>query len=414
MMTMNKKMRELKEKMEAKTNEAKSFLSGENKDVDKATAILNEVDDLKKEFEAEKRLFEMEQAEAENAAGEQLKKKGDSESTKKFASTVRAMVHKTVTPMSEGVNADGGYTVPEDISTEIEKYPVAAFSVEPYITTENVKTNKGARTYEKKGTVTPFADVDEGGAIPAVTTPKFERKTYAIGDKGGYIPITNDLLNDSDAGLKAYLVGKLGEKRVATINDEFFTAMTDTGEDDPVAIASLADIKKIINVTVGSAYNSLIMVNDDGWNWLDCLEDKNGRPLLTPYGDSDNRIGKLSIGGSVVRVIRVPNTVWPSGETAMPIIIGDTKAAFKRFDRLQMEIKISDVASVTGFNAFEQNGALIRAFMRDDSKVWDADAFVYGEIAFPSEDDDEEETETETETSSQQTETPSGQSGTTP
>ena len=384
----NKKMRELKEKILAKNKEADSFTSGENRDIDKAEKILNEIEDLKKEFAVQKRIFENQQAEAEAAAGEQLEKKADSDSTKKFAGTIRAMVHKTVTPMSEGVNADGGYTVPEDISTKIEKYPVAAFSVVPYITTENVKTNKGARTSEKKGSVTPFAELDEGGAIPAVATPEFERKTYAIGDKGGYIPITNDLLNDSDAGLEAYLVGKLGEKRIATINDEFFTAMTDTGEDDPVAIASLADIKKIINVTIGSAYDSLIMVNDDGWNWLDCLEDANHRPLLTPYGDSDNRIGKLSIGGSVVRVIRVPNTVWASGETAMPIIIGDTKAAFKRFDRLQMEIKISDVASVTGFNAFEQNGALIRAFMRDDAKVWDADAFVYGEIAFPEEEEE--------------------------
>lgn len=392
MVTMNKKMRELREKMEAKTKEAKSFLGEENKDVGKATALLDEVDDLQKEFDAERRMFEIEQKAAEEEAGKQLEKKGESEVTKKFTATVRAMVRKdpaSVTPMSESVNADGGYTVPEDISTKIEQYPVATFSVEPYITTEKTSTNKGARTYEKKGTVTPFEEVDEGGAIPVTATPEFERKTYSIGDKGGYIPITNDLLNDSDANLESYLIGKLGEKRIATINNEFFTAMTDTGTDDPVAIASIADIKQIINVTIGSAYNSLIMVNDDGWNWLDCLEDKNGRPLLTPYGDSDNRVGELSIGGSIIKVVRVPNTVWASSETAMPIIIGDTKAAFKRFDRLQMEIKISDVASVTGFNAFEQNGALIRAFMRDDSKVWDADAFVCGEIAFPSDEEEE-------------------------
>ena len=391
-MKMNKKMRELKEKMDAKAAEARSLLDGENKDVEKATKLMNEVDDLKKEFDLEKRLFENEQAAAEEAAGEQLEDKKASDSTKKFATTIRAMVRKdpaAVTPMSESVNADGGYTVPEDISTKIEQYPVATFSVEPYITTEKVTTNKGARTYEKKGTVTPFEEVDEGGAIPVSATPEFERKTYAIGDKGGYIPITNDLLNDSDTNLEAYLTAKLSDKRTATINNEFFTAMTDTGTDDPVAIASIADIKRIINVVIGSAYNSQIMVNDDGWNWLDCLEDRNGRPLLTPCGESNNRVGELSVGGSIIRVIRVPNTVWASGETAMPIIIGDTEAAFKRFDRLQMEIKISDVASVTGFNAFEQNGALIRAFMRDDAKVWDADAFVYGEIAFPSEEEEE-------------------------
>ena len=397
-MEMNKRMRELKEKMDAKVAEARSLLDGENKDVEKSTKLMNEVDDLQKEFDLEKRLFEKELEVVKAAADKTAEKKKAADSTKKFAATVRAMVRKNVTPMSEGVDADGGYTVPEDISTRIEQYPTEEFSVENFITTENVTTNKGARTYERKGTITPFASLDEGGAIPVEAIPHFERKAYAIDDKGGIIPITNDLLNDSDTNLTAYVVEWLRKKQIATINSEFFTAMTATGgqgePEAPVDIATIKDIKTIINVTIGSAYNSLIMVNDDGWNWLDCLEDKNGRPLLTPYsGEQDNRIAKLSIGGKIITVVNVPNDVWASTETHMPIIIGDTKAAFKRFDRQQMDIKISDVAAVEGFNAFQQNGALIRAFLRDDAGVWDYDAFVYGQIAFPTE---AEGTDTET------------------
>lgn len=376
---MNKKMKELREKINAKTDEAKSLLNGENKDVEKATALLDEIDTLEKEYEAEKRLFKFEQKKAEKESGRQLEEKHSAESTKKFAETIRGMANKTVTPMTEGVNADGGYTVPEDISTKIEQYPTTEFSIEPYITTENVSTNKGARTYEKKGNVTPFAEVDEGGAIPVSATPQFERKTYTITDKGGMIPITNDLLNDSDANLEAFLVEHLHKKRIATINNEFFTKMT---ADEATAITGLADIKKIINVTIGSAYNSIILTNDDGWNWLDCLEDNNGRPLLTSYIGEDNRIAQLSIGGSIIKVVRVPNSEWKSTETDIPFIIGDIKAAFKRHDRQQLEIKISDVAAIEGFNSFAQNGALLRAFMRDDAKVWDEDAFVYAKLAF--------------------------------
>lgn len=388
-MNMNKRMRELKEKMDAKVLMARTLLDGENKDVEKSTKLMNEVDELKKEFDLEKRLFDLDQEEAKTASDKQAEKKAEKDSTEKFAKTVRAMARKTVTPMSEGVDADGGYTVPEDISTRIEQYPAEEFSVENFITTERTTTNKGARTYEKKGKVTPFASLDEGGAIPVEAIPQFERKAYAIDDKGGIIPITNDLLNDSDTNLTAYVVEWLRKKQIATINSEFFTAMTATGgagePEAPVDIATIKDIKTIINVTIGSAYNSLIMVNDDGWNWLDCLEDKNGRPLLTPYSEQENNIGKLSIGGKIITVVNVPNDVWASTETHMPIIIGDTKAAFKRFDRQQMDIKISDVAAVEGFNAFQQNGALIRAFLRDDAGVWDYDAFVYGQIAFPTE-----------------------------
>jgi HK97 family phage major capsid protein len=394
MVTLNKKMKDLREQINTKTSQAKAFLAdGEGKDVDKATQLLNEADALEKEYDAEKRLFEREQEEAKKLSGEQLGEKKRAEITSKFASTVRGMVRKdgTVTAMTEGVAADGGYTVPEDISTKIEKYPVEDFSVEPYIDTETVKTNKGARTYEKKGTVTPFVAVDEGGAIPAAATPKFERLTYSIGDMGGMVPITNDLLSDSDANLEAYLVEHLRKKEIATINSEFFTTMT-AGES--TAIATLKDIKTIVNVTIGSAYNCLIMTNDDGYNWLDCLEDKNGRPLLTPCGDVNNRVSELSIGGSIHKVVRVPNSVWASSQTDIPFIIGDIKAAFKRFKRLGMQIKISDVASIQGFNAFEQNGALIRAFLRDDAKIRDSDAFVFAElplsVAAQDEEDDEQ------------------------
>lgn len=57
---MNKKMRELYLKIEQKTLMAKGFLEeGENKDLTKAESLLNEVDVLKKEFELEKKRFEL-------------------------------------------------------------------------------------------------------------------------------------------------------------------------------------------------------------------------------------------------------------------------------------------------------------------------------------------------------------------
>ena len=51
---MNKKMRDILSKIQAKTEEAKSFMDGENKDVEKANALMDEVDALQKEFELEK------------------------------------------------------------------------------------------------------------------------------------------------------------------------------------------------------------------------------------------------------------------------------------------------------------------------------------------------------------------------
>ena len=56
---MNKKMRELYNRIEQKTLMAKGFMEeGENKDLVKAESLLNEVDELQKEFNLEKRVYE--------------------------------------------------------------------------------------------------------------------------------------------------------------------------------------------------------------------------------------------------------------------------------------------------------------------------------------------------------------------
>ena len=54
---MNKRMRELQAQIIAKTAEAQGFMNGENKDIVKANAILDEVDALQKEFDTEERLL---------------------------------------------------------------------------------------------------------------------------------------------------------------------------------------------------------------------------------------------------------------------------------------------------------------------------------------------------------------------
>jgi hypothetical protein len=45
-----------------------------------------------------------------------------------------------------------------------------------------------------------------------------------------------------------------------------------------------------------------------------------------------------------------------------------------------MSLKASDVASIGSFNAFAQNMTLIRAIVRDDYRVKDADSIVNGYI----------------------------------
>lgn len=384
-MLINKKMRQLKEQMNQKTAQAKAFLAdGEGKDVEKATALLGEVDELQKEYDAEEKLFKLEQTAAEEKSEKQFEKKHEANSVEKFADTIRGMVRKdgTVTPMTEGVNASGGYTVPEDIRTEIEHFKENDFSFESYISKENVATNKGRRTYESKTNVTPFVEFTEGEEVPESDKPTYIPVNYEITDKGGFIPLTKDLINDSSTNLKSELVRWFGRKRRATINYNVLSKLT-TGV-TPTAFTDLKGLKKLVNVTVGSAYDVKIFTNDDGINWLDCLEDEEGRSLLNPV-PSDPKKMQLNIGGKVREVVAVPNSVLASAagsgnSTVIPFIIGELSEAVKMFDRQQLEITISDSASVPGFNAFAQNGVLMRGVVRNDFEKLDTSAYAYATV----------------------------------
>jgi HK97 family phage major capsid protein len=379
---MNKKMREILAKIQAKTAEAKGFMDGENKDVEKANALMDEVDSLNKEYETEKRLFEAEKAiGAEKGAPvvAEPEKKVEESPLAKFAKAVRSILRGEKGLVEGGDGANGGYTVPEDVQTKVNKWAEADYSLLNDIDVVPVSTNKGARTYQKKGKADVFVDLDENGAITKeITAPQFERVSYAIQDRAGFMPVSNDLINDSDANIMTIVSEWLGKANVATSNAKILEIINGKADTDFVNIDG---IKKAINVTLGQAYknSSKIITNDDGLNYLDTLKDKNDRPLLNP-DPTDSAKLTLRCGTVVVPVKVLPNDVLASEGTKIPFIIGDLKAGIRKWDRQSMSIKASDVAVIGDFNAYAMNMTLVRAIMRDDYTEMDKDSYVRGHI----------------------------------
>ena len=385
---MNKRMREILAKIQAKTAEAKGFMAeGENKDVEKANALMDEVDILMAEYEAEKRIYEAEKAEgmedADSHAGNGEEETKELTGEEIVAKEVRAIMapgkYASDKDLVESVDADGGYTVPEDIQTTINHWPEIVYSFLDDISVENVSTNKGARTYQKKADTEAFIDLDENGAITKkITAPQFERITYAIQDRAGFMPVSNDLIHDSDANITAIVTQWLARANIATANEKILGIIK---AKDQVAIDGLNGIKKIVNVTLGQAYKSgaKIITNDDGLNYLDTLVDENGRHMLNPDPTDSARLA-LRCGTVVVPVKVVPNKAMVSEGTKIPFVIGDLKAGIRKYNRQAMSLKASDVAVIGDFNAFAMNMTLIRAILRDDYKALDNDAYVYGYI----------------------------------
>ena len=375
---MNKKMRELLAKIQSKTAEAKSFMDGENKDVEKANAIMDEVDGLQKEYETEKRLYEAEKMTGAQSATTVVEPKENKEvdESAKFAKAVRQFIKKGLV---EGVDEDGGYTVPEDISTRIEHYKDVDYDLEQDIEVINVTTNKGARTYQKKTTPNILVDIDENGNITEeIEAPKFERVPYVIQDRAGFMPVSNDLVADSDANIIDVMVEWFGKAKVNTTNAKVLAKVAEKAQVD---LKDIDGIKKALNVTLGQAYKAgaKIYTNDDGLNYLDTLKDANQRPLLNP-DPTDSAKLQLRCGTTVLPIKVLPNKVLATVGGKVPFIVGNLFDYTRKYNRQTMSIKASDVATIGNFNAFAQNMTLLRGILRDDYRVKDADSIVNGYI----------------------------------
>ena len=149
--------------------------------------------------------------------------KGYEAAVKSFAAAARAGFPKTKAAgdfMSEGENADGGYTVPEDISAKIIQFRESRESLLGEVTVAPVTTRGGKRTIKKRGQHQGFATVAEAAKFGKSATPQFAVLEYEIKKRGGYLPVTNELLEDSDNNIAAVAVEWLGDEARVTVNKE--------------------------------------------------------------------------------------------------------------------------------------------------------------------------------------------------
>lgn len=381
---MNKKLLELLDSINNKKQEVKDLVAAG--DLENAKKAKEELKNLQEQFDL---LKDIEEDDVTNAEG-RLKTGTvvpvqDKNPEKEFADAARRGFRNA---MNEGTASEGGYTVPEDIQTRINTYREAKASLIDLVDVENVTTNKGSRTFKKRSQQTGFQKVGEGGKIPGKNTPQFERISYEIEKYAGYFPTTNELLEDSDANITGTLVSWIGDESRVTRNKIILGVIN---EKEKTELKGLDDIKKALNVTLGQAFKptSRIVTNDDGLQYLDTLKDNDGKYILQPNPAQPMQM-VLCAGATRISVFVIPNSDLPSdtetaGTRKIPMIIGDLKEGIKFFDRKQLTIMTSNIASAGDLNAFEEDLTLFRAIEREDCKMKDLQAFVNGVITIEDE-----------------------------
>ena len=373
---MNKKLLELLDKINNKKVEVRSLV--DQGKIEEAKAAKDELKKLQDEFDILKDIDDTAVTNLENNTNKGVNLNQKKDSVKEFADAARKGFRNS---MNEGTAADGGYTVPEDIQTRINERRTAKTSLIDLVDVENVTTNKGSRTFKKRTQQTGFTKIGEGGKLSAGSTPQFERMSYEIAKYAGYFPVTNELLEDSDANITDTLVTWIGDESRVTRNKIILGVIDQKAK---TTIKSLDDIKEALNVTLGQAFKqtSCIVTNDDGLQWLDTLKNDRGEYLLQP-SPADPMKMVLCAGATTVPVKVIPNDDMPSDTTTkdttkIPVIIGDLKEGIKFFDRKRLTLITSNIAVAGELNAFEEDLTLFRAIEREDCKTKDDAAFVNG------------------------------------
>lgn len=298
---------------------------------------------------------------------------------KKFAAAARrGFVRNEAEPdyNREGSDADGGYTVPEDVVTRVNELKQTRTSLRDLVSVETVTTDRGRRTFKRRSQQIGFTKVGEGGKIPRKLGPLFSVVEYIIQKFAGWLPATNELLADSDTNIVETLIKWLADEGRATDNVQILEVIK---KKTPVRVSSLSTLTKLFLTGLDAAFrtSAKIITNSNGLAWLATLTDANDRPLLNPIPSDPGKM-QLAFGASVVPVVELSNHDLPDhAEGKPPLIIGDLKEGIRLFDRQGLIIKTSDVAMAGGINAYEEDMTLFRAIVRMDVQEWDGEAYIY-------------------------------------
>lgn len=271
-------------------------------------------------------------------------------------------------------NGDSSLIVPKDVQTRINELTRTLNDLSRYVHVEPVTALSGSRVLEMAASMTPFPVIDEYGTFAEHDNPRFTPVTFAVKKRGGFLPITNDLLKDTDQNLVNYVSRWIGKKAVVTRNKlitDLLLAMT------PVALANLKAIKKVLNVDLDPAISAtaVILTNQDGFNWLDEQQDANGRFLLQ---DDITLPGRKLLYGRPVAVAtnaELPNVTGTPNKA--PVFIGNLEELIVLFSR-----QFYELASTTeGGDAWRRDTTEMRTIIRDDIKMWDTGAAKYGQLS---------------------------------
>lgn len=274
----------------------------------------------------------------------------------------------------ESIPSKGGYLVPQEQMAQLQEFRKDFVALKDYVSVVSTSTTSGRwATYSPQDlefqTFAEMTDIAESDV-------SFGEATYVIEDRGLIMPISNQLVDDADVDIIAFIGRKLAEGAIRTENKEILKPLNKliTGDTETaIAAATTVSTHKALNTalfkTLDASYLNAasIFTNQDGFLWLSNLDDGQNRPLLVPDVTAPNTYryrGK--------EIVVVPNSTLPStaisSKNYAPFFIGDMRSYLTFFERQGVELATSTELY------FRKYGTALRAVIRFGVVVTDPNA----------------------------------------
>ena len=370
---MNKELRELLDKINNKKDEAKKAYDAGNLEL--GNQLKDEALALKKEFDGRVALDGINTGEPLPDQIPEPKARSSADIVRAFLKGDRTsddIVNNLVIPSSEEDENGIALIIPQDIQNEIREmrrfYRSMRDLLNPYPTT----TLSGTYPIDDPDDPQDLIDFDDGAAISEMKDPKFKPVSYNIHMRGGLLPISRLLQQVAPASFIQYLGSWWNKKAIRTENKIIFKKLKDAKSGEVISISTLDSIKTVLNTKLDAALIDVrIVVNQDSYNYLDCLKDENDRPLINPDPMQPDRM----LFKGIYPIEKFPNSQLKTETNKAPVLIGDFTEVgdFVELDG-GLQIATSEHAN------FTKNQNLMRCVTGNDVTIKDKNAFVWCEV----------------------------------
>lgn len=252
---------------------------------------------------------------------------------------------------------DAGILIPVEMLA-VQKKPEDVVDLGNYVNNVSVNSSSGkypviAKSGSKMSTV---AELEQN---PELSKPKISNIDYSIETRRGYIPISQEAIDDADYDVTGLICDEINDQSRNTRNADIATVLKSA---TAKSVTGLDGLKDLVNKEIKKVYPVKFIISSSLYAELDKLKDKNGRYLLQDSITSAS--GKVLSGKEVV----VLDDDMIAGAGELKGFVGDAKSFCTFFDRKQASVEWVDN---------QIYGKLLAGVVRYDVKKTNADAGFY-------------------------------------